>query len=71
RLGLQDRGIVRAGMKADLVVFEPAEVQDTATFEKPLEYPAGIRDVLVNGKLVLRDGRRTPARPGRALLHAP
>ncbi|HEX4385934.1 MAG TPA: D-aminoacylase [Myxococcales bacterium] len=71
RLGLQDRGIVRAGMKADLVVFEPAEVQDTATFEKPLEYPAGIRDVLVNGKLVLQDGRRTSARPGRALLHAP
>ena len=71
RLGLQDRGIVRAGMKADLVVFEPMEVQDTATFEKPLEYPAGIRDVLVNGKLVLQEGKRTSARPGRALLHVP
>jgi N-acyl-D-amino-acid deacylase len=71
RLGLQDRGVIRPGMKADLVVFDPGEIQDTATFEKPLEYPAGIRDVLVNGKLVLAEGKRTAARPGRPLLHAP
>jgi N-acyl-D-amino-acid deacylase len=71
RLGLQDRGLIKPGMKADLVVFDQAAIQDTATFEKPLEYPKGIRDVLVNGKLVLQEGRRTSARPGRALLHAP
>jgi N-acyl-D-amino-acid deacylase len=69
RLGLEDRGVIRPGMKADLVVFEPEKIEDTATFEKPLEYPAGIRDVLVNGKLVLAEGKRTSARPGRALLH--
>jgi dihydroorotase/N-acyl-D-amino-acid deacylase len=71
RLGLPDRGLLRPGMKADLVVFDPASIQDTATFEKPLQYPTGILDVLVNGKPVLLDGKRTSARPGRALLHAP
>jgi N-acyl-D-aspartate/D-glutamate deacylase len=71
RLGLADRGILRPGMKADLVVFDPAAIQDSATFEKPLEYPAGIREVLVNGQLVLIEGKRTSARPGRPLLHAP
>jgi len=71
RLGLQDRGLVRTGMKADLVVFDPAAVRDTATFEKPLAYPEGIAHVLVNGKLVLLAGKRTGARPGRPLLHLP
>jgi N-acyl-D-aspartate/D-glutamate deacylase len=71
RLGLPDRGLIRPGMKADLVVFEPAAIQDTATFEKALQYPTGIVDVLVNGKPVLLHGKRTSARPGRALLHAP
>jgi len=71
RLALRDRGLLRPGMKADLVVFDPEHIQDTATFEKPLQYPAGILDVVVNGKLVLEDGKRTSARPGRALLHAP
>jgi len=70
RLGLEDRGLVRAGMKADLVVFDPATVHDTATFEKPFAYPEGIPYVLVNGKLVLENGKRTKARPGRPLLHA-
>jgi N-acyl-D-amino-acid deacylase len=71
RLGLQDRGLVRVGMKADLVVFDPASVRDTPSFEKPLQYPEGIPHVLVNGKLVLENGKRTRERPGRALLHAP
>jgi N-acyl-D-amino-acid deacylase len=69
RLGLQDRGLVRAGMKADLVVFDPSTVRDAATFEKPFAYPEGIPFVLVNGKLVLDGGKRTRARPGRPLLH--
>ena len=71
RLGLQDRGLVRVGMKADLVVFDPATVRDSPTFEKPLQYPEGIPTVLVNGRLVLEDGKRTKARPGRPLLHSP
>ncbi len=71
RLGLQDRGLLRVGMKADLVVFDPASVRDTATFEKPFAYPEGIPYVLVNGKLVLDRGKRTRERPGRPLLHAP
>ena len=71
RLGLQDRGLVRVGMKADLVAFDPARIKDTATFEKPMQYPEGIVEVLVNGQLVLDDGSRTRARPGRALLHSP
>jgi len=71
RLGLQDRGILRVGMKADLVVFDPAAIRDTATFDKPMQYPEGIADVVVNGKLVLQDGKRTRERPGRPLLHLP
>ena len=62
---------VRAGMKADLVVFDAARVRDTAGFEKPMQYPEGIPYVAVNGKLVLDGGKRTRARPGRALLHLP
>ena len=71
RLGLQDRGLIRAGMKADLVAFDPATVRDTATFEKPMAYPEGIPYVVVNGKFVLDNGRRTRERPGRPLRHSP
>jgi N-acyl-D-aspartate/D-glutamate deacylase len=59
RLGLQDRGQVRAGFKADLVVFDPATIRDTATFEKPQLYPEGISHVLVNGRVVLENGMRS------------
>jgi len=71
RLGLQDRGLLKVGMKADLVVFDPATVRDTATFEKPMAYPEGIPHVVVNGRLVLDGGKRTQHRPGRPLLHSP
>jgi len=71
RLGLQDRGLIRVGMKADLVVFDPATIRDTATFEKPMAYPEGIPYVAVNGRLVLDNGKRTKERPGRPLLHSP
>jgi N-acyl-D-aspartate/D-glutamate deacylase len=71
RLNLRDRGLLRAGMKADLVVFDPATVRDTATFEKPMAYPEGIPYVVVNGRLVLDNGKRTRSRPGRPLLHSP
>lgn len=67
RLGLADRGLVRAGMKADLVVFDPARVRDTATFGQPHQYPEGVPVVIVNGEVVFENGAMTAARPGRVL----
>jgi N-acyl-D-amino-acid deacylase len=67
RLSFGDRGLLRPGMKADIVVFDPATVSDKATFDKPHQYSAGFREVLVNGKLVLRNGIVTSERPGRVL----
>ncbi len=67
RLGLKDRGILRDGMKADLVVFDPETVEARATFEQPRQYPVGIDYMLVNGSLVVDDGTHTGALPGRAI----
>jgi dihydroorotase/N-acyl-D-amino-acid deacylase len=68
RVGLPDRGLVRPGMKADLVVFDPDTVRDRATFEEPHAYAEGFTQVVVNGFLVVDDGRLTGVRPGRVLL---
>ena len=67
RVGLNDRGILRPGMAADVVVFDPNTVLDRATFEDPHQYSEGMRYVLVNGELVLDDGAITDRRPGRGL----
>ena len=67
RLGLQDRGILRDGMKGDVVVFNPETVKANATFDQPRQYPDGISHVLVNGQLVVDNGTHTGALPGRAL----
>jgi N-acyl-D-amino-acid deacylase len=67
RLGLADRGLLRPGMKADLVVLDPATVRDRATYEKPHQYAEGVSLVLVNGEPVLDGDRMTGARPGRVL----
>ncbi len=67
RLGLKDRGLLRDGMKADIVVFNPATVAAKATFENPRQYPEGIDYVLVNGRVVIDQGVHTGALPGRAL----
>lgn len=68
-LGLRDRGTLREGNHADVVVFDPATVGDRATFEKPHQYAQGVRDVLVNGVPVLRNGRHTGAKPGQYVRH--
>jgi N-acyl-D-amino-acid deacylase len=67
RLKLYDRGLIRPGMKADLAIFDPATVADTATFEKPHQYAVGVKYVVVNGKVVIDDGKLTSERPGRIL----
>lgn len=67
RLGIQDRGLLREGFFADIVVFDPDEVQDLATFEDPHQYAVGVQSVLVNGVLVVDGGEHTGARPGRVL----
>ncbi len=67
RMGLSERGILRPGMAADLVAFDPETVRDRSTFEDPLHYSAGIPYVAVNGQLVVDGGKITAARPGRAL----
>jgi N-acyl-D-amino-acid deacylase len=67
RFGLRDRGVVREGACADLVLFDPATVADRATFAAPKRFPDGIVCVLVGGRVVLRDGARTAALPGRVL----
>ena len=65
--GLRDRGLLKVGFPADLAVFDPKTVRDTATFESPNRYSEGFRYVAVNGVLVIDDGRMTGKRPGRAL----
>ncbi len=66
-LGLEGRGRLVPGHFADVAVFDPATVADRATYEDPHQYAVGVRHVLVNGVVVLRDGEHTGARPGRAL----
>lgn len=66
-MGLQDRGLVREGMVADLVVFDPYLVDTRATFEEPRHYPKGMPHVLVNGEFVVQNGEMTGERPGRAI----
>ncbi|HET7342424.1 MAG TPA: D-aminoacylase [Methylomirabilota bacterium] len=67
RLGLRDRGEIRVGAKADLVVFDARRVADQATYEDPHRYPVGIDHVLVNGRFVIKDGEHTGSLPGRVL----
>ncbi len=67
RLGLTDRGVVRDGAIADLVVFDPARIRSNATYDEPRRFPDGIEHVVVAGTLVVEAGRHTGATPGRAL----
>jgi N-acyl-D-aspartate/D-glutamate deacylase len=65
QLGLDDRGVVREGALADLVVFDPETVLDRATFEAPHAYPIGIEHVVVNGVVTVDSGEHTGRRAGR------
>ena len=65
--GLTDRGVLEPGYAADLVVLDPDRIEDRATFADPHQLSVGVRDVVVNGVVALRDGEPTGARPGRAL----
>ena len=67
RMGLQDRGIIREGMKADVTVFDPNRIKDLATFEKPHVYPEGVEYVIVNGALIVEGNEHTGALNGEIL----
>jgi dihydroorotase/N-acyl-D-amino-acid deacylase len=67
RLFLRDRGLLREGMKADVVLFDPGTISDNATFEQPHQLSSGVRDVWVNGVRVLDEGAHTGSTPGRWL----
>jgi N-acyl-D-amino-acid deacylase len=65
--GLLDRGLIRAGFVADLVLFDPEKITDNATYEKPHQFTTGIDWVFVNGAPVIEEGKRNTRRPGRPI----
>ena len=67
--GTSDRGLVRAGMFADLAIFDANRVIDRSTYSEPFQYCEGIQYVIVNGEVVIDQNAHTLARPGRALRH--
>ncbi|MGH2358841.1 MAG: amidohydrolase family protein, partial [Candidatus Limnocylindria bacterium] len=69
RIGLPDRGLIRDGYAADLVIFDPQRVRSNATYDEPRRFPDGIEFVIVNGELVVDGGVHTGAQPGRVLRH--
>lgn len=69
KLRLKDRGQVADGYQADLVIFDPRSILDTATYEDPHQYPQGISYVIVNGQIVIDHGNHSGARPGMVLRH--
>lgn len=70
-MGLEGRGVIRAGYKADITVFSPDTVKDTATYADPRRHPVGIVHVIVNGKLTVLDGEHTGLRAGQVHRHRP
>ncbi len=67
RLSIRDRGLLQPGMFADIVIFDPATVGDRSTYDNPHQMPSGIKYVVVNGTIVMRDGQHTGAKPGKAV----
>ena len=70
KLGLRDRGLIKEGMSADLVLFHPDKVRDKATYDNPHQYPDGIEYVIVNGEIVVEKGEHTDKLPGRFLVQS-
>jgi N-acyl-D-amino-acid deacylase len=68
-LGIPERGLLKAGYFADIVVFDPATIAARATYENPHQYAVGVAHVFINGVQVLRDGEHTGAKPGRVVRH--
>ena len=68
--GLKDRGVLAPGMAADITIFDAAEVDEGASFEKPIAPAKGIDTVIVNGTIVWREGKPSGARPGQVLRRA-
>ena len=64
---LQDRGCLKPGCFADIVIFDPSSIADHATYAKPQQYATGVADVFINGVQVLREGEHTGAKPGRVV----
>ena len=71
RFGFTDRGVIREGAVADLVVFDPEAIQDHATFDDPFQYPTGIDHILISGLWALRNGQPTPGGLGQAIMASP
>jgi N-acyl-D-amino-acid deacylase len=69
--GLGDRGVLRPGAFADVAIFDPAPIEDAATYEQPQQLATGVPTVIVNGVIVREDGKFTDALPGRVLRKAP
>jgi N-acyl-D-aspartate/D-glutamate deacylase len=69
KLGIRDRGLLQAGLFADVTLFDEGKIIDRSTYEDPFQYSEGIEYVIVNGQVVLDKGKHTGARPGRALRH--
>lgn len=69
KIGVLDRGIIRPGFWADLVIFNPKEIKDEATYTNPKQYPKGIHFVIVNGEIVIEEGKHTGQLPGKVLRH--
>jgi N-acyl-D-amino-acid deacylase len=67
-LGIAERGLLRAGYLADVVVFDPATIAAHSTYDNPRQYATGVRHVFVNGTQILRDGEHTGAKPGRVVV---
>jgi N-acyl-D-aspartate/D-glutamate deacylase len=70
KIGITDRGVLRPGAFADIAIFNLATVKDNATYDDPFQYSEGIAYVIVNGRVVLDQGKHTGALPGRPLRHS-
>ncbi len=67
KIGLKDRGLIAPGMKADLALFDPERFLDTATYADPKRYPAGLHAVVINGEIVVENGKNCGTRPGKVI----